>query len=229
MSNRRRRSHSQPKTDEKLNQHENHTLQARTQNQSEYIRSIIENDIVFCVGPPGSGKTFIPSGIACSYLINKKINKIIITRPTVEVGHSIGFLPGSAFEKVQTFMTPILNAIENFLGKTELDHCLKFKTIEVIPIQYMRGLTFDNSFIILDEAQDCLPIELKTVLTRFGCNSKMVVIGDLSQSDLQTSAQGAFLNCIEKLKGITGIGIVQLDISDIQRSPLVKKIVEKLS
>lgn len=230
MPNRRRRTKAQGFKEEKeitkvriLNK-----LKPRTTNQSDYIRTIVENDITFCTGPAGAGKTWIPCGLACEYLLNEKINKIIITRPTVEVGSSLGYIPGSALEKVHSFMIPMFNALESFLGKTELEHHLKYKNIEVIPIQYMRGLTFWKSFIIIDEAQDATAIEIKTILTRIGNNSKMVVTGDLTQSDLPISSQGALATCINKLQNIDGIGMSKLEICDIQRSEIVKRIVERL-
>lgn len=203
-------------------------LKPRTTNQANYIRCMVENDITFCSGPPGSGKDFCSIGLACEYLVTGKCKKIVITRPTIEVGNTLAALPGTIFEKVFPFMVPILDTLEFFLGKTELEHHLKFKTVEVVPLQYMRGLTFWNSFVIVDECQDILRNQILCALTRLGSNSKMVLLGDENQSDLPPHTQGAFANCIAKLQNVNGIGIAKLEISDIQRSQIVKEIVQRL-
>ncbi len=230
MPNRRRQTKAQSYKEEKeiskvrvVNK-----LRPRTQNQANYIRTMVENDIIFCSGPPGAGKDFCSIGLACEYLINNKYKKIVITRPTIEVGSTLSALPGTVFEKVFPFMAPILDTLEFFLGKTELEHHMKFKTIEIVPLQYMRGLTFWNSFIVVDECQDATRTQLLAALTRLGSNSKMVLLGDEHQSDLPIHAQGAFSNCMIKLQNVNGIGISKLEVSDIQRSQIVKEIVERL-
>lgn len=230
MANRRRRTKAQGLKEEKeltkvriLNK-----LKPRTTNQSDYIRTIVENDITFCTGPAGSGKGFCAVGLACEYLLSGKVKKIVLTRPTIEVGNTLGLLPGSATEKTEPYLVPLLEALKFFLGPTELEHHRKFKTIEIVPLQHMRGMTFWNSFVICDECQDCLFLQIKTCLTRFGNNSKMVMMGDTTQSDLPVHLQGGFATCINKLQNVEGIGISKLEVSDIQRSEIVKRIVERL-
>ena len=203
-------------------------LKPRTENQSDYIRTMVENDITFCSGPPGSGKGFCAIGLACEYLLNGKVSKIILTRPTIEVGNTLGLLPGTAIEKTEPYLVPMLEALKFFLGPTELEHHRKFKNIEIVPLQHMRGMTFWNSFILCDECQDCSFLQIKTCLTRFGNKSKMVMMGDTTQSDLPTHLQGGFSTCINKLQNVEGIGISTLEICDIQRSEIVKRIVERL-
>ena len=222
--NKKKRSKQQPNETHQ----ERNKLTPRTKNQAEYIRTIVENDITFCHGPPGTGKDWCSIGIACEYLLSNKVERIIITRPTIEVGNSLAALPGDAFSKVQPFMVPMLDVLEFFLGKTELEHYLKYGIVKVIPIQHIRGLTFNNSFIIVDECQDITKIQILAILTRIGQNSKMVLLGDIDQSDLPKNLQGAFIDCINKLNNIDKIGISKLEVEDIQRSPLIKKIVEKL-
>lgn len=203
-------------------------LKPRTPNQKEYIRNVAENTITFCQGVAGSGKTHIAIGMALEYLLDHKVKKIIVTRPVVEAGEKIGYLPGTAEEKLHPYLLPILDEI-NYFVPLQLYTKLKLNNqIEIVPLGLMRGRSFHNAFIVADECQNASYDQLKMLLTRIGMDSKMVLTGDIAQSDLQKHYQGGFLSMIKMLSGIEGLGFSELMHSDIVRNPIIAKIVARL-
>lgn len=203
-------------------------LKPRSENQKEYIRSIVENTITFCQGSAGSGKTHCAVGLALEYLLDDKIKRIIITRPVVEAGEKIGYLPGKYEEKLFPYLLPIEDEINYFIGQA-LNTTLKLNNrIEIVPLGFMRGRNFHDSFIVADECQNASYEQLKMLLTRIGQNSKMVLTGDVSQSDLARHLQGGFYEMMSNLSGVEGIGISTLTDSDIVRNPIIAKILAKL-
>lgn len=203
-------------------------LKPRTDNQKEYIRTIIENSITFCQGAAGSGKTHCAVGLALEYLLDEKVKKIIITRPVVEAGEKIGYLPGKYEEKLFPYLLPIEDEINYFISPAQ-NAALKLNNkIEIVPLGFMRGRNFHNCFIVADECQNASYEQLKMLLTRIGNGSKMVLTGDSSQSDLSRHLQGGFYSMIENLEGIEGIGISRLDSSDIIRNPIIAHIISRL-
>lgn len=203
-------------------------LKPRTENQKEYIRTVVENTITFCQGVAGSGKTHIAIGIALEYLLEDKVKKIIITRPVVESGEKIGYLPGTAEEKLHPYLLPVLDEILHFIPMSHYAALKLNNKIEIVPLGLMRGRNFHNSFIVADECQNASYDQLKMLLTRIGNDSKMVLTGDISQSDLHRSMRGGFLDLIQGLNGIDGIGLSQLFHSDIIRNPIIGKILLRL-
>lgn len=203
-------------------------LKPRSENQKNYIRSMSENTITFCQGVAGSGKTHIAIGMALEYLLDDKVNRIIITRPVVESGEKIGYLPGTAEEKLHPYLLPLLDEIKHFIPSSQYSSLKSNNKIEVVPLGLMRGRNFHNCFIVADECQNASFDQLKMLLTRIGLNSKMVLTGDISQSDLHRHYQGGFLNMIRSLDGIEGIGISELTNSDIVRNPIISKILLRL-
>ena len=203
-------------------------LKPRSDNQKNYIRNIAENVITFCHGLPGSGKTHIAVGMAIEYLIENKVDKIIITRPVIEAGEKIGYLPGSAEEKLHPYLLPILDEINHFIPTsyyTKLKNDMKF---EIVPLAHMRGRNFHNAFIVADECQNATYDQLKMLLTRTGRESKMVLTGDIGQSDLHYSIRGGFMTMIDALEGIEGIASSRLEAMDIVRNPIISKIIARL-
>ena len=203
-------------------------LKPRSINQKEYIRSVAENVITFCQGVPGSGKTHIAVGMALEYLIDNKVEKIVITRPVVEAGERLGFLPGTAEEKLHPYLLPLFDEINYFL---HMQHYAKLKVgrqIEIVPLGLMRGRTFNNAFVVADECQNASYDQLKMLLTRIGTDSKMVLTGDTAQSDLERVRQGGFLELMKRLNGIEGIGISELHANDIVRNPIISSIISRL-
>ena len=204
-------------------------LLPKTDNQADYIRAIVESDVTICIGPAGSGKTAVAVGLACEYILSGKIKKIIITRPVVESGKGLGFLPGTFDEKIHPYLVPVLEEMNLYLGKDSVKSLREKGLIEVCPLEYMRGRNFHNSFMILDEAQNCTYEQIKMFLTRIGRNSKAVLNGDLDQSDLPIRLGGALENCVDKLDGVKGVGISELDESDIVRNDVISRILSRLS
>lgn len=203
-------------------------LKPRTENQKDYIRTVAENTITFCQGVAGSGKTHIAIGMALEYLLDEKIKKIIITRPVVESGEKIGYLPGTAEEKLHPYLLPLLDEINYFINTAQYTSLKTNNRIEIVPLGLMRGRNFHNAFIVADECQNASYDQLKMLLTRIGMNSKMVLTGDTSQSDLHRHMQGGFYNMIGALDGVDGIGLSKLDHSDIVRNPIIGKIIGRL-
>ena len=203
-------------------------LKPRSINQKEYIRTVAENTITFCQGVPGSGKTHIAIGMALEYLIDCKVKKIVITRPVVEAGEKIGFLPGTAEEKLHPYLLPLFDEVDYFLKSQHFSKLKHTRQIEVVPLGLMRGRSFHNAFIVADECQNASYSQLKMLLTRIGIESKMVLTGDVEQSDLQSYQKEGFREIIDRLKNTHGIGFSELEVSDIVRNPIIADIVDRL-
>ncbi len=203
-------------------------LKPRTDNQKEYIRTLAENTVTFCQGVAGSGKTHIAIGMALEYLLEDKVKKIIITRPVVESGEKIGYLPGTAEEKLHPYLLPLLDEVNHFIPSSYYTSLKTNNKIEIVPLGLMRGRNFHNAFIVADECQNASYDQLKMLLTRIGRESKMILTGDTSQSDLHRHMQGGFYDMISALEGTDGIGVSRLDHSDIVRNPIIGKIISRL-
>ena len=202
------------------------SLFPKTIGQKRYIESINNNDIVFGTGPAGTGKTYLAIALACQAFRNKQFERIILTRPAVEAGESLGFLPGDLKEKVDPYLRPVYDALFEIIGGEQYQKYIEKGLIEIAPLAYMRGRTLDKSFIILDEAQNTTPEQMKMFLTRLGYSSKMVITGDLTQTDLPRGKMSGLKNAIELLKHTKGIGIEELQKVDIVRHPHVRKVIE---
>jgi phosphate starvation-inducible PhoH-like protein len=198
----------------------------KTVTQRRYVEAIERNDLVFGLGPAGTGKTYLAVAMAVSALMNKRVSRIVLTRPAVEAGERLGFLPGNVQEKVDPYLRPLYDALYDMLESDKVEKLLERAVIEVAPIAFMRGRTLNDSFIILDEAQNSTPEQMKMVLTRQGFNSKMVVTGDLTQIDLPTGKRSGLLDAVEVLRGVEGITFVTFDDRDVVRHSLVQKIVK---
>jgi phosphate starvation-inducible PhoH-like protein len=203
-------------------------LKPRSENQKEYIRTVVENTITFCQGLAGSGKTHIAIGIALEHLLDDKVKKIIITRPVIEAGEKIGYLPGTAEEKLHPYLLPILDEINHFIPVSHYVSLKLNNKIEVVPLGLMRGRNFHNSFIVADECQNASYQQLKMLLTRVGQNSKMILTGDVGQSDLLKHQQGGFSDMINVLRDLPGIGFARLESFDIVRNPIISSILSRL-
>jgi phosphate starvation-inducible PhoH-like protein len=202
------------------------TLAPKTINQRRYIDAIERHDLTFGIGPAGTGKTYLAVAMAVSALLNKKVSRIILTRPAVEAGEKLGFLPGTLQEKVDPYLRPLYDALYEMIEAEKVEKLLERSVIEVAPIAFMRGRTLNDSFIIMDEAQNSTSEQMKMILTRQGFNSKMVVTGDLTQVDLPPGKTCGLLNASEVLRGVDGISFVQFDDADVVRHSLVQKIVQ---
>jgi phosphate starvation-inducible PhoH-like protein len=198
----------------------------KTVNQRRYLEAIERNDLVFGVGPAGTGKTYLAVAMAISALLSKKVARIILTRPAVEAGERLGFLPGTLQEKVDPYLRPLYDALYDMLDLEKVEKLLERSIIEVAPIAFMRGRTLNDSFIIVDEAQNATAEQMKMVLTRQGFNSKMVVNGDVTQIDLPLGKRSGLLNAVDVLRGVEGISFVYFDERDVVRHTLVQKIVK---
>ena len=187
-----------------------------------------ESDLTFCSGPAGSGKTNVAVGLACQYLLEQKIERIIITRPVVETGRGLGHLPGTLIEKINPYLVPILEEMNLYLTKMAVDSYISNDVIELCPLEYMRGRNFHNCFMILDEAQNATFEQIKMFITRIGRRSKAVINGDLHQSDLKDYTAGGLRKCMDKLDGLDGVSVCELDYSDIVRSGIISKILLRL-
>lgn len=221
------------KIDEYLNQddiivHGNRGLivKAKTRNQKRLVEAVKDNDIVFAIGPAGTGKTFTAVALAVKALKDKSVRKIIITRPAVEAGENLGFLPGDLKEKIDPYLRPIYDALDDMISSDKLKGYLEKNTIEIAPLAYMRGRTLDNAFILLDEAQNTTPMQLKMFLTRMGPSSKIIITGDKSQVDLPKNQRSGLEEAERILRRINGIAFIELDGTDVVRHPLVVKILE---
>ena len=201
-------------------------LAPKTVNQRRYIEAIERNDLVLGVGPAGTGKTYLAVAMAVSALLSKRVSRIILTRPAVEAGERLGFLPGTLQEKVDPYLRPLYDALFDMMESEKVDKLLERNTIEVAPIAFMRGRTLNDSFIILDEAQNSTTEQMKMVLTRTGFNSKMVVNGDITQIDLPPGKRSGLIDALEVLRGVEGISFVQFDERDVVRHNLVQRIVK---
>jgi len=199
----------------------------KTFTQEEYIKTIEKEEIIFGVGPAGTGKTYLAVAMAVSYLKQNKVKKLILTRPAVEAGEYLGFLPGDLKEKIDPYLRPLYDALYDFLGVETTNKLLETKVIEIAPLAYMRGKTLENAFIILDEAQNTSAIQMKMFLTRLGFSSKMVITGDPSQTDLQQGRTSGLKQAISILKNIHNIKTIEFMRLDVVRNPLVQKILER--
>ena len=201
------------------------TVVPKTVNQRSYLDLIEHNDLVFGIGPAGTGKTYLAVAMAVSALLNKQISRIILTRPAVEAGERLGFLPGTLQEKIDPYLRPLYDALFDLLETEKVERALERNTIEVAPLAFMRGRTLNDSFIILDEAQNSTPEQMKMMLTRIGFNSKLIVTGDLTQIDLPAGRRCGLLDAVEILRGVDGIGVTYFDEGDVVRNALVQRIV----
>ena len=200
-------------------------VQARTTGQKDYLNAVKEKDIVFAIGPAGTGKTYQAVAMGVSALKSRSVDRIIITRPAVEAGERLGFLPGDLKEKVDPYLTPLYDALNDMIPKDKLKVYLDQKTIEIAPLAYMRGRTLHNSFIILDEAQNATPMQMKMFLTRLGVTSKAIITGDITQIDLPTNDKSGLIDAANVLTKIDGIAFVYFNETDVVRHRLVKNII----
>jgi phosphate starvation-inducible PhoH-like protein len=201
-------------------------LAPKTVNQRRYLEAIERSDLVFGVGPAGTGKTYLAVAMAVSAFVAKRVSRIILTRPAVEAGEKLGFLPGTLQEKIDPYLRPLYDALYEMLDSDKVEKLLERNIIEVAPIAFMRGRTLNDSFIIFDEAQNSTPEQMKMVLTRQGFNSKMVVNGDITQIDLPAARRSGLLDAMEVLKRVEGISFVHFDQRDVVRHALVQRIVQ---
>ena len=200
-------------------------VKARTPNQKRLVEAVKENDMVFAIGPAGTGKTYTAVALAVRALKNKEIRRIILTRPAVEAGENLGFLPGDLRDKLDPYLQPLYDALRDMIPQQKLLSYWEDNTIEIAPLAFMRGRTLDNAFVILDEAQNATSAQLKMFLTRMGRNAKFVVTGDITQIDLPRHQQSGLVQATHILKDINGISIIQLDNTDVIRHKLVTKII----
>ena len=201
-------------------------IRPRTPHQREYVRQIKENDLVFSIGPAGTGKTFMAVAVGLHYLTTGRIQRLILTRPVIEAGESLGFLPGTVEEKVDPYIRPLYDAIYDMLSVEEQKFYSQTQAIEIAPLAYMRGRTLSNAFVILDEAQNTTALQMKMFLTRMGENSKMVVTGDVTQIDLPIGVESGLRQASELFQDIEGIAFMHFQLEDVVRHGLVKKILE---
>ena len=202
------------------------SLRAKTKNQKSYILSIVENDITFCFGPSGTGKSFVAAGISAEHLIQNKTSQIIVTRPLVCAGKNLGAVPGEVSDKVKPYLKPMEENLKFFLGNKKFKKLLDEDIIKFEPLELMRGASFHNSYMILDEAQNCTSEQIKMFITRMGENSKVIINGDVMQTDLNKKSGLDF--CIDRLRNIDGIGVIKFTYEDIQRNGIIGKVLEAL-
>lgn len=202
------------------------SVRARTANQKRMVALSEKNDIMFAIGPAGTGKTYTAVALAVRALKNKMVKKIILTRPAVEAGESLGFLPGDLKEKIDPYLRPLYDALDDMIPADKLGYYMQTRVIEIAPLAYMRGRTLDNAFILLDEAQNATELQLKMFLTRIGANAKAIITGDLTQVDLPRNQRSGLDKAVRILKNIDGIAHVELDEEDVVRHRLVKAIIK---
>jgi phosphate starvation-inducible PhoH-like protein len=203
------------------------TIVPRSATQIEYMRALVRDDVIFALGPAGTGKTYVAVAQAVAQLMNGSVQRLILSRPAVEAGERLGFLPGDMKEKVDPYLRPLYDALYDCMPPEQVERRLASGEIEIAPIAFMRGRTLADAFVILDEAQNTTPMQMKMFLTRFGQNSRMVVCGDPKQTDLPggTSASGLY-DAVQRLEGVDGIGMIRFSIADVVRHPIVGRIVE---
>ena len=204
----------------------NGSVSPKTEGQHRYVKMVKNNDVVFSIGPAGTGKTYLSVAFALAALDANEVDRIILCRPAVEAGESLGFLPGDLKEKVDPYLAPLYDSLHTLYSESKLSQLLKNKTIEVVPLAYMRGRTLDSSYMILDEAQNATPLQMKMFLTRLGVGSRSIITGDITQVDLKNPKESGLLQASEILSGVEGIGFVRLDEKDVVRHPLVMKIIK---
>jgi phosphate starvation-inducible protein PhoH and related proteins len=200
------------------------SVRARTANQKKMVQEAEKNDILFAIGPAGTGKTYTAVALAVRALKNKQVKKIILTRPAVEAGESLGFLPGDLKEKIDPYLRPLYDALDDMIPADKLGYYMTTRTIEIAPLAYMRGRTLDNAFIILDEAQNATDLQIKMFLTRIGANAKAIITGDMTQVDLPRNQRSGLVTAVRILQNIEGIAHIELDEEDVVRHRLVKQI-----
>ena len=200
-------------------------IRAKTFRQQQYIKALRTSDLTFCTGPAGTGKTFLAAMVAVKALMNEEYERLILTRPAVEAGERLGFLPGDLQEKVNPYLRPLYDALHELLDPERIPYLMERGVIEIAPIAYMRGRTLSNAFVILDEAQNTTPAQMKMVLTRLGFNSRMVVTGDVTQTDLPSYQESGLAKATKILKNVDGIEFCQLTKADVVRHALVQRIV----
>ena len=203
------------------------TIRAKTMGQRIYLNAMKRNDLVFGIGPAGTGKTFLAVVYAAKQLRKGSVKRIVLTRPAVEAGESLGFLPGDLKEKVDPYLRPLYDGLNTVLGREQTQRLIERGVIEIAPLAYMRGRTLDDAFVILDEAQNTTHAQMKMFLTRLGFGSKMVVTGDQTQIDLPKGVKSGLKEAVKKLSGVSGISIMKMDQSDVVRHPLVSKIINR--
>ena len=200
-------------------------IKARTQNQRKLIEAYAKNDMVFAVGPAGTGKTYLSIALAVKALKEKQAKKIILSRPAVEAGEKLGFLPGDMRDKIDPYLQPLYDALEDMLPQVKLQDMMEKNVIQIAPLAFMRGRTLNDAVVILDEAQNTTPAQIRMFLTRMGWNTKMIITGDMTQIDLPHSQKSGLIEALHILNNVEGIGVVNLDRSDIVRHKLVTRIV----
>ncbi|MFW6232834.1 MAG: PhoH family protein, partial [Bacteroidota bacterium] len=201
-------------------------IRARTPKQREYFQKVTENDLVFSIGPAGTGKTFLAVAMALAHLRSNEVNRLIITRPAVEAGESLGFLPGDLKEKIDPYLRPLTDALHHMLSGEKMKTLMEKQTIEITPLAYMRGRTLNNAFIILDEAQNATVTQMKMFLTRIGAGSKAIITGDITQIDLLNKKLSGLVNARSILSNISGIEFVYFENKDVVRHKLVSEIIK---
>lgn len=216
----------QEKTENVIHYGRRGAIQSRTVGQTEYINCVRENDIVFSIGPAGTGKTYIAVAFAVAALESHQVDRIVLSRPAVEAGENLGFLPGDLQDKIDPYLTPLYDALGDMLLQTKLKPLLAKKIIEVVPLAYMRGRTLNNAFLILDEAQNATTMQMKMFLTRLGVNSKAIITGDVTQIDLPRNVNSGLIQAAQILQNIDGIGFATLTDADVVRHQLVREIIK---
>jgi phosphate starvation-inducible protein PhoH and related proteins len=200
-------------------------IRAKTFRQRQYLQDIRKNDLTFCIGPAGTGKTYLAVVVAVQALLNNQVEKLILTRPAVEAGEKLGFLPGDLQQKVNPYLRPLYDAIYEFIDQEKVPSLMERGVIEVAPLAYMRGRTLNHAFVIVDEAQNTTPAQMKMVLTRLGFRSRMVITGDTTQTDLPMNQQSGLAVALQVLKNVEGIGFCEFTQKDVVRHALVQRIV----
>lgn len=201
-------------------------IKARTPGQKHYVQQVRKNDIVFAIGPAGTGKTYLAVAVAVAALKNRDVTRIVLARPAVEAGESLGYLPGDIREKIDPYLRPLYDALEDMLSAEKLRDYIEKRIVEIVPLAYMRGRTLHNAFVILDEAQNASAIQMKMFLTRLGAHSRAIITGDITQIDLPTSTTSGLVQIQNVLKEIQGVSFVYLDRNDVVRHKLVKEIID---
>lgn len=201
-------------------------IKAKTINQRKLVQAVNENDMVFAVGPAGTGKTYTAVALAVRALKNKEVKRIILTRPAVEAGENLGFLPGDLKEKLDPYLMPLYDALRDMIPPEKLADMMEYGFIEIAPLAFMRGRTLDKAFVILDEAQNATVMQMKMFLTRMGQTANFIITGDMSQVDLPKKQKSGLVYALDALNGVEGIGIVRLNQGDVIRHPLVKRIID---
>jgi phosphate starvation-inducible protein PhoH and related proteins len=202
------------------------SLRTRTDGQSRYVQALQTHDVVFCVGPAGTGKTYLAVAWAVSLLKSKQVRKIVLVRPAVEAGERLGFLPGDLVAKISPYLRPLYDALADIMDPEVVKKLLENEVIEIVPLAYMRGRTLNQSCIILDEGQNATISQMKMFLTRMGINSKIIITGDMTQTDLPKTSKSGLADAVHRLRDVEGLAIIHLDQSDIVRNPLVTRIVK---